>query len=105
MSGAAKFCHCGRALGHSGRHVGSPHSLEGKPARLKPGPKGFAAKLEAECAATQAKINQLKAELRRTQAAIVTAETTLQALVALKPVYGIAGPEAPKGVPFRIGAR
>lgn len=105
-------CHCGRVLGHSGRHVGSPakRNPDAPPRRAK-----FATAVESQIKDCHARIAALKAQARAAEAQLRQAEEELKPLVALHDVYrnrALPAPEAPApqpeappsgGKPFRIG--
>lgn len=79
-------CHCGRTLGHRGRHIGfKVKKIDGVPPKKKR--INLVPHLESEVAAVQADIGRLKREIRDRQNALLDAEVKLKPLVALLEAY------------------
>jgi hypothetical protein len=70
---AGKLCYCGRAFGHTGRHVNSP-------VKIDPGAR-LLDKARAEIDRHHAAIAKLKSEIRERQDALLTVESRLSPLV------------------------
>ena len=80
-------CHCGRPLGHTGRHIGFKPAERANGAPPKKKRIDLVPHLESEVAAVQADIGRLKREIRDRQHALLDAEVKLKPLVALLEAY------------------
>src|SRR5690242_16803400 len=107
------LCHCGKPLGHTGRHIGSPARVTGA---SKPNKRTrFSAAVQDQIKSCHDTIARLKAEMREREVALRSAEAELKPLVALNEVYAnlaLPAPTPPKeetaappasSKPFRIG--
>lgn len=90
VNGHASLCHCGRLLGHTGRHKGGPRAAD-------PGSR-ILNLARREITRHHADIARLKAEIRTRQDALQTVESQLTPLVAfvgaLENIPALPAPEA-----------
>lgn len=79
------LCHCGRPLGHTGRHVGSPLRRSDAPRPTRRAK--FTAAIEAEIQERHATIAKLQSEMREREELLRNAKEELAPLTALYDVY------------------
>ena len=90
------LCHCGRPLGHTGRHVGSSPQRRDAPRSSKRAK--FTTAIEAEIQERHATIAKLQSELREREERLRNAKEELAPLTALYDVYrnrALPAPETP----------